>query len=140
MSRLLVIFRLGVKELWSLARDPILLANLASWAENQLPYALRRRDISSFTESMLGDMAGPSSHFDRERGNNSIYAHAHWAATSPTYLDLFQAATSLLAQPAQGLWLDIGCSVGRGTFELARATGGLAVGIDLNFSDRKSVV
>ncbi len=26
MSRLLVIFRLGVKELWSLARDPILLA------------------------------------------------------------------------------------------------------------------
>ena len=25
MSRLLVIFRLGVKELWSLARDPILL-------------------------------------------------------------------------------------------------------------------
>lgn len=113
---------------------PVLVTNLASWAENQLPYVLRRRDISPFTESMLGDMAGPGSHFDRERGNNSIYAHAHWAAENPAYLPLFHAAEQLLSAPPQGLWIDIGCSLGRGTFELAARTGQLAVGLDLNFS------
>jgi len=113
---------------------PVLLANPASWAENQLPYVLRRDDITPFTESILGDLAGPGSNFDRERGNNSIYAHAHWAVDTPAYLDLFRPAIELLAQPPSGLWLDIGCSLGRGTFELARATGQLAVGVDLNFS------
>ena len=113
---------------------PVLLANPASWIENQLPYVLRRRDLSDFTESILGDLAGAGSAHDRERGNNGIYAHAHWAADSPALLNVFNAAKSLLAVPPQGLWLDIGCSVGRGTFELAAATGDLAIGVDLNFS------
>lgn len=113
---------------------PVLLANPASWAESQLPQILRRRDLTPFTESLLGDLAGSGAPLDRERGNNGIYAHAHWAAANPTYLQLFDAAKNLLAQPPQGLWLDIGCSVGRGTFELAKVTGDLAIGVDLNFS------
>ena len=113
---------------------PVLLANPASWIENQLPYVLRRRDLSNFTESLIGDLAGPGSALDRERGNNGIYAHAHWSPDTPAYLNVFNAAKGLLAAPPQGLWLDIGCSVGRGTFELAAATNDLAVGVDLNFS------
>jgi SAM-dependent methyltransferase len=113
---------------------PVLLANPASWIENQLPYVLRRRDLTRFTESMIGDLAGAGSALDRERGNNGIYAHAHWAPESPAYLNVFNAARNLLAQPPNGVWLDIGCSVGRGTFELAGATGDLAIGVDLNFS------
>lgn len=113
---------------------PVVLANPASWAENQLPYVLRRDDLSPFVQSLLGDLAGSGSNFDRERGNNSIYAHAHWAPESPAYLDLFRAALALLPEPPSGVWLDVGCSVGRGTMELARATGDLAVGLDLNFS------
>ena len=49
-------------------------------------------------------------------------------------MQLFEAASQLLARAPKGMWLDIGASVGRGTFELAAATGELAVGIDLNFS------
>lgn len=113
---------------------PVLLSNPASWLENQLPYVLRRTDLTPFTESILGDLAGPSTPFDRERGNNGIYAHAHWAASSPAYLNVFNAASALLTQPPQGLWADIGCSVGRGTFELARRTNQLVAGVDLNFS------
>jgi len=113
---------------------PVLLANPASWIENQLAYVTRRRDLTPFTESLLGDLAGAGSPLDRERGNNGIYAHAHWAPEAPAYLNVFNAAKGLLARPPEGLWLDIGCSTGRGTFELARATGSLAAGVDLNFS------
>jgi SAM-dependent methyltransferase/uncharacterized protein YbaR (Trm112 family) len=113
---------------------PVVLANPASWIENQLPYVLRRRDLSNFAESLVGDLAGAGSAHDRERGNNGIYAHAHWASGAPAYMDIFSAAKRLLAAPPQGLWMDIGCSTGRGTFELARATGDLAIGVDLNFS------
>ncbi|MBI2689436.1 MAG: methyltransferase domain-containing protein [Acidobacteria bacterium] len=113
---------------------PIILANPASWAENQLPYVLRRDDLTTFTQSILGDLAGAGSPFDRERGNNGIYAHAHWALEDPAYLQLFRAARALLTHPPSGLWLDIGCSTGRGTFELANITSELAAGIDLNFS------
>jgi SAM-dependent methyltransferase len=113
---------------------PIILANPASWAEHQFQHIVRRHDLTPFTESLLGDLMGPGSNLDRERGNNGIYAHAHWAAEAPAYLSVFDAARGLLAAPPQGLWIDIGCSVGRGTFELARATGGLSVGVDLNFS------
>lgn len=113
---------------------PILLANPASWIENQYHHVIRRTDLTPFTESILGDISGPGSAFDRERGNNGIYADAHWAPGAPAYLEIFHAALSLLGQPPAGLWFDIGCSLGRGTFELAQATGDLAAGIDLNFS------
>lgn len=117
---------------------PVVLVNPASWIESQLPYVLRRRDLTDFTESILGDLAGPGSAFDRERGNNGIYGQAHWGgddSEEPSFLGLFRAAGDLLSKPpGGGLWLDIGCSVGRGAFELARQTGDLAVGVDLNFS------
>lgn len=113
---------------------PVLLANPQSWIENQLPYVMRRRDLYNFTESMLGDIAGSGSAHDRERGNNGIYAHAHWAVEKPAFLEVYGAARRILDDPPKGMWLDIGCSVGRGTFELAKATGDLAVGVDLNFS------
>jgi SAM-dependent methyltransferase len=95
---------------------------------------LCREDLTPFTLSLLGDLSGHSSNFDRERGNNGIYAHSHWSQDEPSYMGLFEAASKLLNQPPKGMWIDIGSSVGRGTFELAAATGELAVGIDLNFS------
>ena len=113
---------------------PILVTNPASWLEHQGPHLLRRHDLTPFTESSIGDMAGPGSPFDRERGNNGIYAHAHWAPDSPAYLHVFQRAVALLPSPPQGLWIDIGCSVGRGAFELAAATQQLSIGVNLNFS------
>lgn len=121
---------------------PVVVSNIASWAAHQLPGVLRRDDFSPFTESLLGDAAGPGSDFDRERSNLSIYGWAHWgdlAGTGPrshggAYVQLFEQALALLGPVPAGPWLDLGCSVGRGTLELARRGAGLAVGVDLNFA------
>jgi SAM-dependent methyltransferase/uncharacterized protein YbaR (Trm112 family) len=113
---------------------PVILADAPSWLANQIHYVLRRDDLSDFTMSLLGDLAGQSSALDRDRGNNGIYAHAHWAQDQPGYLSLFRAAMQLLTRPPTGVWLDIGCSLGRGSFELAKLSGDLVVGLDLNFS------
>jgi SAM-dependent methyltransferase len=131
---------------------PVVVADIASWAAHQLAGVLRRDDLSPFTESLLGDAAGPGSDFDRARSNLSIYGWAHWGDLVPdvstdvapgaapnaarghggAYVALLDAALAGL-QPA-GLWLDLGCSVGRGTLELARRGAELAVGVDLNFA------
>ena len=113
---------------------PVVVTDGPSWAASQLGSVMKREDLSPFAESMLGDLAGAGSNFDRERGNNGIYAEAHWGGAEPSYLPLVRAGLGLLSQAPQGVWIDVGCSVGRGTFELARATGELTVGLDLNFS------
>ena len=95
---------------------------------------MQREDLTPFAESILGDLAGAGSSFDRDRGNNGIYAEAHWGGAEPSYLPLIRAGMEMLSAPPAGTWIDVGCSVGRGTLELARATGELTVGLDLNFS------
>lgn len=121
---------------------PVVVADVASWASHQMPGVMRREDLSPFTESLLGDAAGPGSDFDRERSNLGIYGWAHWGDLAPqgaadhggAYPLLLDQALSLGAAPTGGLWLDLGCSVGRGTFELVRRGAELAVGVDLNFA------
>jgi len=121
---------------------PVVVADIASWASHQLGAALRRDDLTAFTESLLGDASGPGSELDRERGNLSGYARGHWGDLdsgghpdgAEAYAGLLETALALLDQPPAGAWLDAGCAVGRGTLELARRTGDLAVGVDLSFS------
>jgi SAM-dependent methyltransferase/uncharacterized protein YbaR (Trm112 family) len=113
---------------------PVVVVDPSQWANAQLQSVLRREDLSPFTESILGDLAGPGSPFDRDRGNNSIYCNAHWGSARPAYMELFDSAMSLLEQPPAGVWIDDGCSVGRGTVELAALTNQLVVGLDLSFS------
>src|SRR5947209_18303528 len=43
----------------------IVVPDLQSWAAHQLDAVMRRQDLSSFTESLLGDAAGPGSGLDR---------------------------------------------------------------------------
>ena len=121
---------------------PVVVADLGGWASHQMPGVTRRDDLSPFTESLLGDAAGPGSDFDRERNNLGIYGWAHWGDLAPqgsadhggAYPQLLEQALSLGAAPTGGLWLDLGCSVGRGSVELARRGAELAVGVDLNFA------
>jgi SAM-dependent methyltransferase/uncharacterized protein YbaR (Trm112 family) len=111
----------------------ILVADLGGWAAHQLPSVLRRDDLSPFTESLLGDAAGPGSAHDRERSNLSSYGTAHWGDDG--FARLVEAALDLMpaADPPAGPWLDAGCAVGRGTLELARRTDGPVAGVDLSF-------
>lgn len=122
---------------------PVVVADLAGWATHQLDAVLRRRDLTAFMESLLGDASGPGSSLDRERSNLSGYAHAHWATDD--HATLAGTAFALAgggsangsdsgAGPGPGeLWADLGCATGRATLELQRRTGTLAVGVDLSF-------
>jgi len=121
---------------------PVVVADLASWASHQLDAVQRRGDLSAFTESMLGDAAGAGSALDRERTNLSGYGRGHWGdldTADPlegagSLAGLLETALAMLEAPPRGVWLDAGCAVGRGTLELARRTGELAVGVDLSFA------
>lgn len=110
---------------------PVVVADLVSWASHQLDAVLRRGDLDPVTEGLLGDAAGPGGGYDRERSNLSGYGHAHWGEGG--FEPLYRTAAGLLEAPPSGVWIDVGCAVGRATLELAR-TCDLAVGADLSFA------
>ncbi len=113
----------------------VVVANLGGWAQHQLDAVLRREDLSPWMTSLLGDAAGPGTVLDNERRNLSTYATAHWASDEAAggFPALLRAAFAL-APPRGGLCLDLGASVGRGTFALAAAGATAAIGIDLSFA------
>jgi SAM-dependent methyltransferase len=121
---------------------PVVVSDLVGWAPHQLDAAIRRADLTPFTESLLGDAAGPDSSFYRERANLSSYGSGHWGDLDPDerersdggLAELLESALALLDEPPRGPWLDAGCALGRGALELARRTGELAVGVDLSFA------
>ena len=123
---------------------PIVVADLQSWASHQLDAVLWRDDLSPFIESLLGDAAGPGSVFERERSTLSAYGRVHWGdfdcdeplLRESSLASLVDTALALLEpkRPAHGMWIDLGCAVGRATMELALRTDELAVGTDLSFS------
>jgi SAM-dependent methyltransferase/uncharacterized protein YbaR (Trm112 family) len=121
---------------------PIVVSDLQSWATHQLNAVFRREDLSGFMESLLGDAAGPGSDFEREQTTLSAYGRVHWGDMDPTeplprdasFASLVDSALQLLSAPPSGMWIDLGCAVGRGTLELACRTGGLSVGVDLSFA------
>ncbi|MEZ4404648.1 MAG: methyltransferase domain-containing protein [Kofleriaceae bacterium] len=121
----------------------VVVPDLGAWVEHQGDAVMRRHDLSPVLDSLLGDAFGRGGSFDRERHDLSTYATAHWGdrATTGTVepfgslAELVATALALVPAPVPGdAWLDVGCSTGRGTFELAAAGAGLAVGVDLNFA------
>ena len=107
------------------------MSDLQSWVAHQFDALMWRQDLSAFTERLLGDAVGPGTAFDRERQTLSAYGQVHWASSG--LADLVDSALSLLEHPPTGVWVDLGCAVGRATFEMSRRTGALAVGVDLSF-------
>ena len=121
---------------------PVVVADIASWASHQIAGVMRRDDLSAHAESLLGDATGPGSEFHRERSNLGTYGWAHWGDMAPAgerqhggaYAALLTDALDLASAQPAGVWLDLGCSVGRGPLALARRGVALAVGVDLNFA------
>lgn len=113
---------------------PVLLADPTSWITTQMHAVLQRDDLTDFTWSLLGDLAGAGSPIDRDRGNTSTYMHSHWAQHTPSYLDVFVPTMELTGDAIEGAWLDLGCAMGRGVLELARRGASICAGVDLNFS------
>ena len=131
---------------------PIIVVNIRHYITDQILAIYGRSDLSDFTESILGDCCGPNSGFDQTRQHLSSYAWDHYGDLDPaepngsdepgsvarilrTGCDLAGVRReSASPNGVKPVALDLGCSVGRSTFELAAMTGGLVVGVDLHFA------
>lgn len=122
---------------------PLIVADLRTYLADNLLQVHGRRDLSETLESIIGDCCGPGSPLDTNRQQISAYAWEHYADLDVDDPDRGQAGSVLQIQTRglesvdeipEGPLLDVGCSVGRTTFELARRYDKLALGIDLNYS------
>lgn len=124
---------------------PLLLPDIRRYIADNIGHLTARSDLSAETESIVGDCLGPNSHFDITRQHLSSYAWDNYGDLDPAeatngpaapngvgrclHAGLEQIETRL-DQPI----LDIGCALGRSSFELAASSSQLVLGIDTNFS------
>jgi len=124
---------------------PILVPDPARFLANSQTQVLERDDLPADALSALGDAIGPGTPFEASRHHLGAYAHDHWAEFDPeigtprfapgSVARALHAGLALLGECVpEGPALDVGCSVGRATAELAGAGEGLVLGADLNFS------
>lgn len=137
---------------------PILVPDLAGWLAANGHLLLQRHELPEPVESVMAAALGPDAAFNVIRTQQASYAHDHYgdleeegsapavfgpppiapAPPAPTLLSPGAVRRTLAAALAQlpasnGPVLDIGCAVGRTSFDLAAATPGLVLGIDLNW-------
>lgn len=123
---------------------PLLIADLRGYVAGAVDQITARDDLSPVTESLLGDCCGPGSPYVTAREHLSAYAWDHYGDLDPDEGDsdarpgsarrVLERALALGEPLPGGPVIDIGCSVGRTSFELAGHTGGLVLGVDLSFS------
>jgi SAM-dependent methyltransferase/uncharacterized protein YbaR (Trm112 family) len=123
---------------------PIIVGPLRTYiSENILP-VFGRNDLSEELESLLGDCCGPGSSFDLQRQIISTYADGHYADLNSadhvsdlpegSIVRTLREIMAIVPPRASGMTIDVGCSVGRTTFELAEHSNDLVLGVDLNFA------
>ncbi|HWM91299.1 MAG TPA: methyltransferase domain-containing protein [Thermoanaerobaculia bacterium] len=119
---------------------PILVSNIRAWTAASLLQVTGRDDLSPEIESLLGDASGPGSSYDTSRQHLSAYAWDHYGDLDPeedgspgSVRRLLDRALGLAGEIPDGPVLDVGCSVGRTSFTLAKRLDRTVVGIDLNF-------
>jgi SAM-dependent methyltransferase/uncharacterized protein YbaR (Trm112 family) len=123
---------------------PVLVPQLRTVIAQQLDAIVGRDDLPESTESLLGDAAGPGSTLDTTRQHLSTYAWDHYGDLDPhedaveprpgAVVRLLERALELVGDAAATPVLDLGCAVGRTTFELARRCPGPVLGVDLNLA------
>jgi SAM-dependent methyltransferase/uncharacterized protein YbaR (Trm112 family) len=122
---------------------PIIVADIRHYVSENIQSISGSQDFGELVESMLGDCCGPNSWFDRARQHVSSYAWDHYGDLDPSETGETPQPGSMLRTLTTGLALagtrppgpviDVGCSVGRGTFAMAEHGDGLVLGVDLNF-------
>jgi SAM-dependent methyltransferase/uncharacterized protein YbaR (Trm112 family) len=128
---------------------PIIVADLRSYVSQNIIPVLRRHDLTDTMESLLGDCFGPGSAFDSQRQHLSTYCFDHYGDLDPeeskdspispgSVLELLKQGLPAVKDKVCGPVIDIGCSVGRTTFELAGAFDEIVLGVDLNFDMLKT--
>ena len=119
---------------------PLLVRDIRAFLTQQLASVTSRQDLCADLETLVGDALGPGSVFDTTRQHLSSYAYDHYRdfvhtdGGSPGVTRVLDVALALGEPAPDGQVLDLGCSVGRTTFELAARTGEMTLGIDFGFS------
>ena len=122
---------------------PILVPDIRSFISEHWPQLNARHDLSDPLRTLLGDGAGAESGLGITRQQLSTYAWDHYAQFDPEEPQTALAPGSIARCLAEGLKLleeeisgpviDLGCSTGRTTFELAAQSDDLVLGVDLSF-------
>jgi SAM-dependent methyltransferase len=116
---------------------PFLVADVRDHVGRNLPDLRAGDDLSEYAESVIGDCAGPDGDFGRNRMYLSSYGLSHWGDVAPALdgggglVPVIGAALELAGE-VRGRWLDLGCSLGRASFELAARTRAPVLGLDIN--------
>jgi SAM-dependent methyltransferase/uncharacterized protein YbaR (Trm112 family) len=124
---------------------PIIIADLRTYVSQNIVPILSRCDLTDTMESLLGDCCGQGSVFDSQRQHLSTYVFDHYGDLDPeesknspvlpgSVQRLLRHGLSSINDKVCGPVIDIGCSVGRTSFELAETFGEIVLGVDLNFS------
>jgi uncharacterized protein YbaR (Trm112 family)/ubiquinone/menaquinone biosynthesis C-methylase UbiE len=119
---------------------PILVPNPEAYIKQSILHITQPSHSSPFFDQWLSQACGPNSDYELTKHYLSTYMWAHYNDQNP---EAQEGETSNLPHITQellnpclfeGPQLDIGCSVGRGTFALAQETQNPTLGIDVNFS------
>lgn len=123
---------------------PIIVPNVRAYLSENLFQLTLRNDRSETIESLLGDAAGPGSAYDVNRQLLSTYGWNHYNefgfqgdttdGRAGTVSRCLEQALSLIGDRVAGKAIDVGCAVGRATFDLSLRTDDLVLGVDVNFS------
>jgi len=123
---------------------PIIVADLRDYIAQNIFSISTRNDLDESTDSLLGDCCGQGSAFDSQRQYLSTYGFDHYgdfdagpskpAGVLPgSAQKVLQAGIAYMDEGIRGPIIDLGCSVGRTSFELAASFNETVLGIDLNF-------
>jgi SAM-dependent methyltransferase len=122
---------------------PIIVPNVRAYLSENLFNLTLRHDRSAVIESLLGDAAGPGSAYDVIRQHLSTYGWDHYHEFDPhtdatdnsagAVSRCLEHALNLVGDRFTGNAIDVGCSVGRTTFDLTERTDDLVLGVDINF-------
>lgn len=122
---------------------PYLLSNLRGFIAANLNALQCRSDLSAALKSVLGDCCGPASELETQRQQMSSYGWCHYGdlddqksdpdagSTAQLLKSMLKMAGSHPSEKHRAV-LDVGCSVGRTTYELAQHHECLALGVDVN--------
>jgi len=123
---------------------PVIVAGIRDYVYGNFAAITARRDLGDVVESMIGDCCGPDAAFNQTRHYLSSYTWDHFGDLDPaepageprpgSMLRHLQTGLALAGARPSGPVIDVGCSVGRGAFALAAGSGGLVLGVDLNFA------
>ena len=118
---------------------PVIVPDVPSFLTNAQHQILARRDLPPSLAGILGDALGQGASFDTDRQHLNLYATSHFAdwagADRAPLLAIIDRALAAAGNPGvEGPALDLGCSVGRGAWAIAAATGRRTLGVDLNFA------